>query len=84
MVLHNTIDFVCCTLHDVVESIPVRQAPSKYGTGAGQILLDDITCAGDEQSLLQCHHDDIGVHDCSHDEDAGVICQGEFLYALER
>ena len=41
------------------------------------ILLDEVLCLGDELALSQCHHRDFGVHDCSHYEDAGVICQGE-------
>lgn len=40
------------------------------------ILLDEILCLGDELALSQCHHRQFGVHDCSHYEDAGVICQG--------
>ncbi|CAI8054869.1 Fibrillin-1, partial [Geodia barretti] len=45
--------------------------------GNGSILLDDLMCSGDESSLLECLNDnDIGSHDCSHGEDAGVRCEG--------
>ena len=34
-------------------------------------------CSGDESSLLECLNDnDVGSHDCSHGEDAGVKCEG--------
>ena len=56
-------------------SISVRHG--EFGPGNGSILLDDLVCNGDENSLLDClSEDDIGSHDCSHSEDAGVRCQG--------
>ena len=54
--------------------MPVRRG--HFGGGNGSILLDDLMCTGDEVSLLQCLNvGDIGTHDCTHDEDAGVICE---------
>ncbi|ELU00189.1 hypothetical protein CAPTEDRAFT_87486, partial [Capitella teleta] len=47
---------------------------SKYSSGSGQIWLDQVTCDGDEDSLVQCDHRDWGSHDCSHNEDVGVAC----------
>ena len=38
------------------------------------ILLDDLQCNGDERSLLECSHRGVGVHNCDHSEDVGVIC----------
>ena len=56
------------------DSIPIRHG--EFGEGNGSILLDNLRCTGDEESLLECDGGEIGVHDCSHSEDAGVRCQG--------
>ena len=47
---------------------------SYFGGGTGGILLDDVGCSGQELYLVDCYHSLIGVHDCSHSEDAGVFC----------
>lgn len=38
------------------------------------ILLDEVTCTGEEKMLTQCAHDGFDVHDCSHMEDLVVAC----------
>ena len=51
-----------------------------FDDGDGSIWLDDVTCLGSEDSLTDCQHTPFGQHDCSHSEDAGVICSGIHVY----
>ncbi|XP_028408888.1 fibrillin-2-like [Dendronephthya gigantea] len=42
--------------------------------GTGRIWLDNVNCAGFEESLPSCFHYGWGNHFCSHGKEAGVIC----------
>ena len=52
---------------------------AKFGRGTGPIWLDNILCRGDESRLDSCYHIGLGLHNCDHGEDAGVICQREYM-----
>ncbi|XP_030069522.1 HHIP-like protein 1 isoform X1 [Microcaecilia unicolor] len=55
----------------------VTRASTQAEFGEGhplQILLDDVQCTGKEKNLLECKHANLGQHNCSHQEDAGVVC----------
>ena len=45
-----------------------------YPQGAGSIWLDDVQCLGTEPRLLDCPNPGIGINDCSHFVDVGVMC----------
>ncbi|XP_074398259.1 T-cell differentiation antigen CD6 isoform X5 [Zonotrichia albicollis] len=44
-----------------------------FGRGHGPILRDDVGCQGHERHLWECPATTT-EHDCSHKEDAGVVC----------
>ncbi len=60
------------TLH--VGGVPVRKAFFGMGRSDQAILMDDISCSGEETTLQSCSH--MQTSDCDHSEDAGVICSG--------
>ncbi|XP_065830758.1 scavenger receptor cysteine-rich domain superfamily protein-like [Oscarella lobularis] len=47
---------------------------SYYGRGTGPIWMDEVTCTVEENSLAECRFPGWGLHSCSHDEDAGIVC----------
>ena len=47
-----------------------------FGPGTGQVLLSDLTCTGNETTLLECPAPGpIGGVNCAHTLDVSVICQ---------
>ena len=48
-----------------------------YGEGSGPIWYGNVDCSGSEANLAQCAHNGLGVHNCGHHQDAGVICASE-------
>lgn len=50
---------------------------SRFGGGSGPIWLDGVNCTGSESAISKCHAKAWGEHDCTHSEDAGVICAGK-------
>ena len=59
-------------IHIVTGGIPLTNA--FFGQGSGGIFLNNVRCNGNEDALINCSHDGIGVHTCTHSQDAGVRC----------
>ena len=45
-----------------------------FQQGIDPTWMDQVNCAGDEALLAECLFDGWGINDCSHAEDAGVVC----------
>jgi deleted-in-malignant-brain-tumors protein 1 len=54
----------------------VARSVATFGQGAGDIWLDNVICNGAEESLALCASNGWGNHNCTHFEDAGVVCGG--------
>ena len=55
-------------------SIPVAVPGAYYGAGTGEILIDGLQCNGTEANIGYCGKHPLGVNNCSHTEDAGLMC----------
>ncbi len=51
-----------------------RIYPNQIPDGNGTIWLDNVACIGTEARLQDCRANPIGVHNCGHNEDVGVVC----------
>ena len=60
--------------------VPKAFVGSMYGEREGPVLMDNVRCTGDEQSLLDCPHDGVGEFSCSRYYDiVSVVCaNGKF------
>ncbi|XP_030851623.1 deleted in malignant brain tumors 1 protein-like [Strongylocentrotus purpuratus] len=47
---------------------------AQFGEGNEDIFLSHVGCDGTEDNLADCAHLGFGVHNCQHNEDAGVTC----------
>ncbi|KAJ3590885.1 hypothetical protein NHX12_008833 [Muraenolepis orangiensis] len=65
---------VCRQLGFAAPLAVMKRAVLGEGEDAVRILLDDVECRGDERTLLECKRSKVGTHNCSHQEDVGVIC----------
>ena len=60
----------------------VPHALRGFGGGSGPVLLDNVDCSGDENLLLECNHNGIGIINCRHHEDAGVLCLSGIYHCI--
>jgi len=69
----RSITFCVIAMYSVVT--PVKK--SYFGAASSiPIHLDNVMCSGDELHLFNCSSLPIGLHNCQHSEDAGVIYGG--------
>ena len=59
---------------DTERAIPTRGA--YFGEGSGPIHLTEVECVNDELRLIGCSSLRDAINNCTHSQDAGVICKG--------
>lgn len=62
---------ICITSTYILQ---IAHSLAHFGQGTGPIYLDEVICKGYETSLDECLTNPWGVHNCNHQEDAGVSC----------
>ena len=63
----------------IVSTGAIARSRAYFGQGTGAILLDQVACTGNETRLVNCRSNPLGIHDCSHSEDAGVTCRRMYM-----
>ena len=48
------------------------------GSSSSPIWMDNLNCNGDEEALDLCYFPGWGIEDCSHYEDAGLVCSDDY------
>ncbi|XP_043944479.1 scavenger receptor cysteine-rich type 1 protein M130-like [Protopterus annectens] len=70
----NEAKAVCAQLHC---GFPVQvNSNSYFGQGSGDIFQKKMVCSGNEYSLFECDFSQQRPSDCTHAQDASVICSG--------
>ena len=68
-------DVVCRLLgFNTFGAIPRRY--SQLGRGTGPVVLNSVSCYGNESNILDCHHSTIYSYCSTHYYDSGVECVG--------
>ena len=53
-----------------------------FGQGNGPILLNNVSCNGNELFLANCTNTSSYMYNCTHSEDAGVMCLSECMMCI--
>ena len=69
-------EIACCEIDEFLCSVGAVALTSGFTNGGGQIWLDNVQCRGIEGRLIDCPRNALGNHNCGHNEDAGVRCNG--------
>ena len=69
--------------HYLSSGIAVPIPNAYFGAGSGPILIDQLNCNGSESNLGLCDKKPWGVSDCSHREDAGLMCLRKCFFLIQ-
>ena len=74
MIIWDQVDAaVDCRQLSFVNQLFLTPWYATFGQGEGSILLDNVASTEGESRLIDCTNDRV-TSDCSHGEDAGVVC----------
>ena len=78
--LHNCISCIIRLTHTIticcLDSGVTAISDAFFGVGSGPVLLEGLSCIGNETNLLQCTYAGaIGSSNCAHILDASVVCE---------
>jgi hypothetical protein len=73
----DSVSVLNSTVHHIshvnfIDSRAISGIQSTFGPGTGPIHLDDLRCAGTEDTLFSCPHG--STPNCVHSEDAAIAC----------
>ena len=67
---------VCVIWDSLSVTGPEVYDSDRFGSGEGDLYLENVQCDGSESRLEDCH---VSGEQCSHSDAAGVNCQGKEL-----
>ena len=72
----NDADVICRMLGypHATKALAARTAADLYGTADSEIVLDDLGCTGNEDSVFDCQHNGEWIDNCEATEIAGIQC----------
>ena len=71
---NNRAALVICNMLGYRYGRSISGSKDYFGSGSGDIFMDEVNCHGNETSILDCQCRGWGRHNCAHDEDVGIEC----------